>query len=67
MCAFLAVGTGASVLEVLGDAGEVEYVAAVQVRELLGEFVEADGAVRDLVEVLVLGGVRGLHDLFKFI
>lgn len=67
MCAFLAVGTGASVLEVLGYAGEVEYVAAVQVRELLGEFVEADGAVRDLVEVLVLDGVGSLHGLFKFI
>ena len=60
---FLAVWTSTPILKMLGNAEEMEAVAAGERSEVLGELRQTDGACGDLVEVVAgqpifLGGVH---------
>jgi hypothetical protein len=63
MGAFLTVGTGASILKMLGDAGEVKDMATGKAGDVFSEFVEADGAMGYFVEIFVVGGCLSLHEI----
>ena len=50
--ALLAVGAGRPVVEILSDAFEVEDVSAVQIAEIVYQFLQTDGAGGHFVQVL---------------
>lgn len=62
MGALLTVGTSASILKMLADAGEMKDMTTCEVGNIFSEFVETDGAIGDFVEILVIGCL-GLHEI----